>query len=620
MCGIAGVVGPDSNRSDVESQLRQLDHRGPDSWGVFEKPDAVIGQTRLAVIDLVTGDPPISDEDGTVGVALNGELYNFTALREELRSAGHRLTTTGDTEVIAHLAEALPPMELARRLEGMFAFAVWDDRRRRLVLGRDRMGKKPLYYWTSGRTVVFASEIKAVLAHPCVPRKLDAEAIPAHLTFGYVPTPRTFFEGIQSVPPGHVLVVDGEGQRLTPYWEPVIPKPGGLSPLPVSIEEAGRRVREELTGAVERRLVADVPVGAFLSGGIDSSAIVGIMATLTGAGVRTFTIGFEDHQGYDERAFAQRIARRFRTDHVEFVVEPRAVELVEQLVWHYDQPFGDSSAVPTFLLSELTRSHVTVALCGDGGDELFAGYERFTAALLLDRLRLVPAAIRHPAASVARALPGRGRRAARVRRFLAESELSVFDAYVEWVATTPAEWRRALLPGGSRWALDDFRRTWDASEGADVLDRLVDLNLRTYLVDDLLPKVDRMSMAHALEVRAPFLDRSLVEQALLLPRRARVRGLARKRALKAAVADLLPPDVLHRRKRGFGVPVDRWFRSDLRPYVESMLLSPGARVRSHLDAVALDRLWAEHQHGVADHGKSLWPLLTLEVFLRREDW
>ena len=623
MCGIAGTLGPASSRNDVEGQLRHLDHRGRDSWGVFEGHGAVIGQTRLAVIDLVTGDPPITAEDGSVGVTLNGEIYNYRSLREELRRSGHQLATSGDTEVIAHLAEDLEPVQLARRLEGMFAFAVWHDQRRCLVLGRDRLGKKPLYYWKAGDRLVFASEIKAVLAHPWVPRRMEAAALPAYLTFGYVPTPRTFFEGIRSVPPGHVLVAEADGEaRLHRYWEPVVPKPGGLASLDLSDEEAGRAVRDQLTTAVRRRLIADVPVGAFLSGGIDSSAIVGIMASVASTAVRTFTIGFEDDEGYDERPYAREVANRFGTDHVEFVVRPRAVDLVDRLVWHHDQPFGDSSAVPTYLLSELTRGHVTVALCGDGGDELFAGYERFTAALLLDRYRLVPRRLRRQLARAAGKLLGgavRSRRAG-VGRFLAESELGVPDAYLEWVSMMGARWRHALLPDGSQWAVEDFLRVWAASEGADVLDRLLYLNLRTYLLDDLLPKVDRMSMAHGLEVRSPFLDRELVELALRLPRRARVRGLSRKRALKAAVRDLLPPHLLRRRKRGFGVPVDRWFRTELRPYVQATLGAPGSKVRSHLDEGALDRLVNEHHSGVANHGKALWSLLTLEVFLQRQGW
>ena len=626
MCGIAGVAdwtGVD-HRSAVGGQLDLLGHRGPDSRGVHAGTGGVVGQTRLAVIDLVTGDPPITGEDGLVAVSLNGEIYNYRALAEELRQSGHRLVTQGDTEVIAHLAEDLEPVALARRLEGMFAFAVWDERRRRLVLGRDRLGKKPLYYWQGPRDVlVFGSEIKAVLADPVVPAELDPDAIPAYLTFGYVPSPRTFFRGVCSVPPGHVLTVDAGGhQRLERYWEPRFPGAGGPSATGLSLDECAAEALALLRAAVERRLVADVPLGAFLSGGVDSSAVVAIMAGLQSRPVHTFTIGFEDDQGFDERPYARAIAHRFGTEHVEFVVKPDAVDLIERLVWHHDQPFGDSSAIPTYLLAELTRGHVTVALSGDGGDETFAGYERFAAAMALERYKRLPDVLRRTATTVAGRVPtaALGGRGAGLRRFMARSHLPAEEAYLEWVSIVSAEWRTALLPGRSAWAVEDHLRTWKASEGGGLLGRLLDLNLRTYLLDDLLPKVDRMSMAHGLEVRSPFLDRELVEFALRLPANVQVRGMSGKRVLKRALADLLPPEILDRRKKGFGVPLDRWFRTDLKGYVDAMLGAPRARVRGHVDGAALDRMLAEHQSGVADHRHGIWALLTLEVFLRDRAW
>lgn len=625
MCGIAGCVSARGNgsRQRVEQQVRTLDHRGPDSWGIYEGDGAAIGQTRLAVIDLVTGDPPISNEDGSVGAVLNGEIYNYQELRKGLSERGHHLATQGDTEVIAHLAEELDPVSLARRLDGMFSFAVWDNKRRRLVLGRDRLGKKPLYYWVGGGHLVFGSEIKAVLAHPSVSRRLDPDAIPSYLTFGYMPTPRTFFEGVQSVPPGHVLVFDGRGAlEIQSYWQPQIPTTGGVSRIELPFEEAAGRVRALLTNAVERRMVADVPLGAFLSGGIDSSTIVGIMAGLADRPVRTFTIGFEDDDGFDERPYARMVAQRFRTDHTEFVVKPDAVDLVERLVWHHDQPFGDSSAVPTFLLSELTRSHVTVALCGDGGDELFAGYERFTAALAVDRYGGLLARTGRPLSRAASALPSGlfGGRVGSAQRFLERSRVGLPDALLAWVSFLPEEWRQRMLGHSQNWGTEDYRRIWEASQEGGMLDRLLDLNLRTYLLDDLLPKVDRMAMAHGLEVRSPFLDTDMVEFSLRLPPKAKTRGWSRKRVLKAAASDLLPGEIVHRRKRGFGVPLDRWFRSELRTYLDSRLGSADARLRSHVQADALDAMMGEHQQGLANHGHPLWALLTLEVFLRREGW
>ncbi|HVL26713.1 MAG TPA: asparagine synthase C-terminal domain-containing protein, partial [Acidimicrobiales bacterium] len=410
--------------------------------------------------------------------------------------------------------------------------------------------------------------------------------------------------------------------RTSCYWAPQVPGVGGATRLDLDLPEAAREVRSLLTAAIEKRLVADVPLGAFLSGGIDSSTIVALMAGLQSKPVHTFTIGFEDDEGFDERPYARAVAERYGTEHVEFVVKPHAVDLLERLVWHHDQPFGDSSAIPTFLLSELTRRHVTVALCGDGGDELFAGYERFTGALVLDRYRPLLALARRPALAALGAWPSNHAksRVASARRFLRRASLPLPDAFLAWNSYLSAEWREAAVGRAGNWGTDDYVRIWDGTEGCDLLDRLLDLNLRTYLLDDLLPKVDRMAMASALEVRSPFLDHRLVELALRLPRSARVRGWSRKRVLKAVARDLLPPTILRRRKQGFGVPLDRWFRTDLRGYLEGTLGGPGARLRAHVDGAALDGILAEHAGGTANHGLTLWALLTLEVFLRREGW
>jgi asparagine synthase (glutamine-hydrolysing) len=626
MCGICGVVGGDPSALGpvLDEQLDRLHHRGPDARGQFAGGAGRIAQNRLAIIDLVTGDPPIANEDGSVAVVQNGEIYNYRELRSELRTRGHELHSEGDTEVLAHLAEELPPVELARRLDGMFAFAIWDERRRRLVLGRDRVGKKPLFYWSGGGQLVFGSEIKALLADPAVPRRLDSGAIPAYLTFGYVPTPRTFFEGVHSLPPGHVLTFEPGGEPvLERYWAPPVAGLNGATDVGGSLEDAGREVRRLLEAAVRRRLVSDVPLGAFLSGGIDSSTIVGIMAAELDRPVETFTIGFDDRDGYDERPYARLAASRHATEHHEFVVQPDAVDLVERLVWHHDQPFGDSSAIPTFLLSEVTRRHVTVALSGDGGDELFAGYERFAAGLAARRYASLPGVVQHGVRGVVDLLPARSLRGrvGSLQRFARVAELGLPDAYRSWISYVPDDERAALLNGsGDDWGLEDYRSTWRGSQGARTLDRLLDLNLRTYLLDDLLVKADRMSMAHGLEVRSPFLDTELLAYTSRLHPRLKARGLSLKRVLKAAVGDLLPPEIMRRAKRGFGVPLDRWFREDLRPYLGSTLGAPDARVRQYLAPEALGQVLAEHDAGVRNHGHALWTLLTLEVFLRRENW
>jgi asparagine synthase (glutamine-hydrolysing) len=626
MCGICGVIARDHEQLDgvAEAQVATMHHRGPNSHGTFVGPYGAISQNRLSIIDLVHGDPPITNEDGTSAVVLNGEIYNFKELRAGLAGRGHRFSSEGDTETIVHLSEELSPVELARALDGMFAFAVWDGGRGRLIIGRDRLGKKPLYYAFDGERLVFGSEIKSIFADTSVPRRLDPDAIPAYLTFGYVPTPRTFFEGVRSLPPGHVLVYAPGGEPVIErYWEPPLAEVNAGPHLDLSLEEAARRVRAALTDAVRRRLIADVPLGAFLSGGIDSSAIVGVMAQLIERPVETFTIGFDDRDGFDERPFARAVAERHHTAHHEYVVHPDAVDLVERLVFHHDQPFGDSSAVPTYLLSEVTAGEVTVALSGDGGDELFAGYERFAAGVLAQRFRSLPGPVRSAVRGSVELLPAGAvwRRAASAQRFARVAELGLPDAYRSWISYIQDPERDALL-GDRRngWAIEDYRSIWSSSQGADTLDRLLDLNLRTYLLDDLLVKADRMSMAHSLEVRSPFLDAELLALAAQLEPQLKLRGIRLKRVLKAAVSDLMPEELLNRAKRGFGVPLDRWFREDLRSYMDATLGAPDSRVKAHLQPGAVDRILAEHDSRARNHGHALWTLLTLEVFLRREGW
>lgn len=608
--------------SDVtQGQLTLLDHRGPDAMGVFARGKGAIGQTRLAIIDLDTGDPPIGNEDASIGGVLNGEIYNFQEVRRQLLSNAHSLRTKGDTEVLCHLAEELDGPHLARQLDGMFAFAVWDEPRGRLILGRDRLGEKPLYYWADSTTFVFASEIKALLAHPAVPKRLDPEVIPAYLTFGYVPTPRTFFEGVLSVPPGQVLVVGPDLEvRIEPYWSPQLRDSDDRKGL--SRSEIAREVRAHLQRSVDKRLISDVPIGAFLSGGIDSSAVVAAMSASSTEPVRTFTIGFDNAPEFDERPHARVVAEHFQTEHTELVVKPDSVDLVEQLVWHHDQPFGDSSAIPTYLLSQLTGEHVKVTLAGDGGDELFAGYWRFVAGLALNRLAELPVAIREAALGGARTISTLGptNLRQRLRRFSAQARSAMPDGYREWVSYVPSELRRELVGSEYDWALAAYQDLWNGTRGAGTLDRLLDLNLKTYLLDDLLPKVDRMSMAHGLEVRSPFLDHEFVEFALLLPRSARVSGTSLKRSLKDAMRSELPRETLARPKQGFGVPLRAWFQDDLNPYLRARLGTPAASVRRYVRGETIDRVIHEHSSGVKDHVHTLWTLLTLEVFLGQHGW
>jgi asparagine synthase (glutamine-hydrolysing) len=625
MCGICGSVHvrPGQSMAAISEQLAVQRHRGPDAEGWFDGGRGVVAQNRLSVIDLVSGDPPLTTEDGNIGAVLNGELYNFQAIREQLQRDGHTLSSRGDTEVLVHLAEALSAREIATRIDGMFAFAIWDKRRERLMLGRDRFGKKPLYYWSDGNGLVFASELKGVLAHRDVPRELNPRAISAYLTFGYVPTPETFFRGIKSLPPGHVLTYEPGGTpTLERYWRMSIPGASeGVETLDIGMEEAARETRRLLISAIQRRLVSDVPLGAFLSGGIDSSAIVALMSGVMGEPVKTFTIGFDDRDGFDERPYARAVAGRFGTEHHEAVAHPETVELVERLVHHHDQPFGDSSAVPTFLLNEVAREHVTVALSGDGGDEVFAGYERFAAGVAMARLGEAPAWLRRGTNDLIARLPAgiHPRIVPRLQRFADQVDDGMPQGYLEWISFTPELWRQRLLAAPDDWARNDYAVRWNRTAGARTLDRLLALNMETYLVDDLLVKMDRTSMAHSLEVRSPFLDTALVEFAGRLPPSLKARGLSLKRVLKESVSDLLPPEILKRPKRGFGVPLDRWFREDLQTYTASAL-GAGASVRAHVNSDALDLMLAEHRAGVASHGHALWTLLTLEIFLSEHGW
>lgn len=622
MCGIAGGTGldDDGRRAVLAAQLATLGRRGPDSWGFLPGTGAMVGQTRLAVIDVAHGNPPLTDESGEIRVALNGEIYNYKELRADLHRRGHRFSTDGDTEVIAHLAEDVEPVELARRLHGMFAFAVWDARRERLVLGRDRVGKKPLYYWCEGRELVFGSEIKALLADPRVPRELDEEVLPGYLTFGYATSPRTFFKGIRSLPPGHVLVLDaGLPPVVQQYWDAPAVAPRDL--LELTTQELADTLLGLLRTAVRDRLVADVPLGAFLSGGVDSSAVVGLMAEAASRPVRTFCIGFEE-QAYDERRWARLVADHFGCDHTELVVRPDASALLGEVLNACDQPFADSSALPTYLLSGLARSGVTVALSGDGGDELFAGYERFAAGVALSRAERVPRMPLRVLAGMAGRLPVPDQRATRAKavRFLQQAPRGMPDAYTGWVSYFDAPLLEALMPGRSRQALRQYDDIWATSTGAEPLGRLLDLNRRTYLVDDLLVKTDRMSMAHGLEVRSPLLDHRLVEFAVQVPQSEQLRGRDLKRLLKRAVAGFVPDEVLERPKKGFGVPLDAWFRRELRGEVEGVLQASRPRLAAHLELAPARRLLEEHLSGRAAHGQRLWSLLVLERFLEREGW
>jgi asparagine synthase (glutamine-hydrolysing) len=607
MCGICGLLAPagPADASLVERMNEVLVHRGPDEGSVDSYGRCVLGHRRLQVIDLETGSQPVANEAGDVVAVFNGELYNFHELREELTRAGHDVRGTGDTPVIPHLYEEDGPA-FVQRLAGMFAIAVWDARRERLVLARDRVGKKPLLWTQLGDgSLAFASELKALLRLPWLRPEVDPAALDAFLALQYVPS-GTALRGLEKLPPGYVLVAEGGSARVERYWQ-LEPRREVLAE-----EEWLERVRETVGAAVRRRLVADVPLGALLSGGIDSSIVVAEMARAEGT-VRTFTIGFGEPR-YDERGYARTLAERYGTEHEELVVEPDIAELLPRLAQTFDEPLGDEAALPQFVVCELARTRVTVALTGDGGDEAFAGYERYLAHGLAARLA-VPGV-----GAAARALRWAGRREPRARanragRLLEIAALPATARYGRLVEVFPAALRREL------WEPDFVPEPVPAwkllgpppSNGIAGLQRL---DVTTYLPGDLLLKADLASMAHSLELRSPLLDHEVLELGVSLPRSLQARGLRGKEALRRAFADALPAEITDRAKTGFGVPLAVWFRGALRELASDLLLGDRARARGQLRPAVIERLLADHAAGRAEHGHRLWCLLMLELWQR----
>lgn len=628
MCGLCGVVsytGAATDSSIAEAMVSSLRHRGPDDQGTYcwRNPHGsavFLGHTRLSILDLSqAGRQPICNETGRIWVVFNGEIYNFLALRAELEAHGHVFRSKTDSEVLVHAYEQYGD-DFIRRLDGMFAFALWDQDRERLILARDRAGKKPLYYYAAKPSCfVFGSEIKALLANPAVSRTMNAEAIPLYFTYGYVPCPDTFYQGVLQLPPASYLVVE-RGRMLGPfrYWELSYPRIG--EERRVSEAEACRDIRRLLIAAVERRLLSDVPLGAFLSGGIDSSIVVGLMSRLSGRRVKTFSIGFTGDKNFDETPFSRLVARHFQTDHTEFIVEPHAFELVERLLWHHDQPYGDSSAIPTYILSKLTREHVTVALNGDGGDEVFAGYERFLGALLSERL---PKPVIAGGRAFIEALPQswrRSRKIAKIHRFLLQAAQPLKERYLAWCSFFSRQVLEQLLVDPAQGNIErSFDESWDRTEDCALLHRVLHVNFMNYLPDDLLVKMDRMSMAHALETRSPFLDTELIEYVASLPPDLKVRAWKLKYILKKAFQDLLPTEILTRGKQGFGVPLGAWFRGELKPLVEDLLLGGAPRYSPFVRQEVVRRVYQEHQTGDRDHGGQLWTLMNFEVWLRKQE-
>ena len=620
MCGIWGEVKLGAGArvgAHAEASLRRIAHRGPDDQGLWIGEDAAVGVRRLSIIDIEGGNQPIWNADRSACIVFNGELYNFLDLRPELEALGHRFATRSDTEVVLHAYDEWGTAALDR-LNGMFAFAIWDERRKELFVVRDRIGEKPLYWWQGDGRLVFASEVKAILADPAVPREVDLEGLGNYLAFGHGVAPTTAFRGIRKLLPAHTLRVRDGDVRVEPYWD--VPRDGATEDA--EEDAIAREVLELLDDSVRRRLIADVPVGAFLSGGVDSSAVVSLMARHAPERVKTFSIGFTATGGYDERPDARLVAEALGTDHHE--LEARHVDLVETLrtlVYHYDEPFADPAGFPLYLLSRFAREHVTVVLTGDGGDELFGGYRRYAVDRASAAYRRLPGS-RSVVPALVERLP-RMRRLKQAARVMQVSEPA--RRYAAWLRIFTPELQDELLADDVAARLvdhdpaADYPRHYEALNGSsppDHLNRLMYVDLKSWLPDAYMEKTDKATMACSLEARLPLLDHRLVELAFRIPGRAKIRGLSTKRILKRAVAGIVPPAVLRKRKHGFSVPTDPWFRGELRTFAFDVLLDERTKRRGYFDARVVERLWREHVSGRHVWDTQLWTLLNLELWHR----
>jgi asparagine synthase (glutamine-hydrolysing) len=626
MCGITGwatldarVPQPDGARELLRSMCERMTHRGPDSEGLMTATGVALGMRRLAIIDLQTGEQPVTSEDGRISVILNGEIYNYRELRNRLEKSGHHFRSESDTEVLPHLYEE-HGTEMVKHLNGMFAFAVWDARRRKLFIARDRFGEKPLYWGVFDKTFIFASEPKVLLAHPSVHPSLNLDALRQYLSFDYVPAPLSIYQGIHKLPAAHTLSVEDGRVEVQPYWCLSYKK---QEPVPTE-EEAAEELRRLLEDSVRMRLVSDVPLGVLLSGGVDSSTVAAMAVRASSEAVKTFSISFAE-SSFDESAYARAVAKFLGTDHHE---ERLSVDLAANLVGEIgswmDEPFSDPSLVPTFLLARFTRKHVTVALGGDGGDELFAGYPMYWAHNLARTYARIPRFLRRNIIEPAvRSLPVKTKNLSfdfKARRFVNGMNYDEVARHHVWFGSFTPEEQAALLTPAAQSASDgdvyrDARRLLaEDCDAENTVERMQSLDTRLYLAEDILTKVDRASMAVSLEVRAPFLDPRVAEYAASLPVDYKLRGRTTKYILKRAVGDLVPPFVTRRGKKGFGVPVAEWLKGRLRPLARDLLSRERVQRAGLFNADYVQRLQDEHERGVANHRKLLWTLLMFELW------
>jgi len=625
MCGITGWANIDSSNRPpdgayelLHSMCERMVHRGPDSEGLFVTTGAALGMRRLAIIDLVTGEQPVFNEDRTVAVILNGEIYNYRELRAELEKHGHSFRSASDTEVLPHLYEQYGD-DMVTHLNGMFAFALWDERRRRLLIARDRFGEKPLYWGVFDNTLLFASEPKVLLAHPSVRPSLNLQALRQYLSFDYIPAPLSIYEGIYKLPAAHKLTLEDRKVTVDRYWRLSYAK---KEPV-LSEKEAAEHLLDLLADSVRMRLVSDVPLGVLLSGGIDSSTVAALAVQSSSDAVKTFSISFAE-ASFDESRYARGVAKFLGTDHHEERLSANlAANLVSEIGSWMDEPFSDPSLVPTYLLSRFTRKHVTVALGGDGGDELFGGYPMYAGHRWAAIYQHVPAVLRNRLIEpIVRLLPVKTKNLSfdyKALRFVTGANYDPVSRHHVWFGSFTPEQQELVLSKNVLEKTDgdiyrEARQMADECEAVDVVTRMQSLDTRLYLAEDILTKVDRASMAVSLEVRAPFLDPRVAEFAASLPCNYKLRRQKTKYILKHAVAGLVPPFVTRRGKKGFGVPVAEWLKFKLRPLARDLLSPERVRRAGVFDPVYVSRLQDEHERGIANHRKLLWTLLMFELW------
>ncbi len=626
MCGIAGIASITDNavtETALGRMVGAVEHRGPDCSGFYfsrahhsrSKLKVGLGHSRLSIIDLDTGNQPMSSEDGTIWVTYNGEIYNFPEIKEDLIKKGYKFSTKSDTEVLIYLYRE-KGIRCLDDLRGMFAFCIWDTKNQRLFLARDRAGQKPLVYYNKNGLFLFASEIKSILEYGNVKKEIDLHALDKYMTYGYVPSPLTIYKDIKRLPPAHYIVYDGDKIDIARYWSLSYKEKTSLS-----FPEASERLYGLLGEATRMRLISDVPLGVFLSGGVDSSCVVALMSKFSSGKVKTFSIGFSDRD-YDELKFARSISERFGTEHKEFVVKPKAMDILPKLAWHYDQPFADSSCIPTYYVAKMTREFVTVALSGDGGDESFAGYRRYGGIRLAEYFSMLPKGVLKAGCALS---PPSGYSNRFFKGLIKNADLA--GAYMDWLNYFDADARKELYSNEMKESLSGSRKEERAgsylrriikhSDAAELTERMMNADVKSYLPEDLLVKVDIATMANSLEGRSPFLDHKVMEFAASLPLAYKLRGLNQKYVLKEAFKKDIPISFLNRKKRGFGVPVGKWFNSELKGFVDDMLLGKKAAGRIFFSRSGVARLLDEHRSKRRDHTHRLYALLSFEMWHRR---